>query len=86
MLTNDQMKRYRYQRWADARRLVSRIQATLNAGGIVMMATYTQARQYDKKSHADMFKATRTGAYVQQGKKWVCIDGCGFTFYTPKVK
>lgn len=82
MLTNEQMKANRYGRWAAARKLVNRIQSTLNAGGYVVIGTYTKAVQYDSR-HADYFKATRNGAYVQRGKTWDCIDYCGFRFATP---
>jgi hypothetical protein len=82
MLTNEQMRQDRYGRWYRARRLVARIQETLNAGGCVVIATCTQARQYDVRS-VDSFKATKTGAYVKRGKSWDCIDYCGIRFARP---
>ena len=82
-MTNEQMKPNRYGKWHQAKQLVTRIQTTLNAGGYVVMATYTKATQYDRR-HVNMFKATRTGAYVQSGQKWICIDGCSFRFATPR--
>jgi hypothetical protein len=48
---------------------------------MVMIATPLKAWQCDKR-HAAMFKATKTGAYMQQGKHWYCIDYCGIRFYT----
>lgn len=82
MLTNDQMRSYRYGKWAESRKLIKKIQETLKANGLVIIATYTKATQYDKR-HVDYFKATRNGAYVKSGKQWLCIDRCGFRFYTP---
>lgn len=79
MLSNDQMKADRYGRWARSRALVRKIESTLASGGMVMIATYTQAKQYDKR-HAGMFKATKSGAFVQRGKSWDCIDYCGIRF------
>lgn len=75
MLTNDQMKAGRYAKWARARKKVAWINEQLKAGKTVQLTTYTRATRYTAK-HAAMFKATRTGAYVQRGKAWDCIDGC----------
>lgn len=74
-MTNDQMKPNRYARWAKARKVISFILSNLEAGKTVQIATYTKAVRYNAK-HKEMFKATKTGAYVQRGKSWDCIDGC----------
>lgn len=74
-MTNDQMIANRFGRWAKARKLVKYIQSNLEAGNVVVIATHTRAVQY-KNVHVGMFKATRTGAYVQRGKHWDCIDYC----------
>jgi len=63
----------RYARWARARRLIHDIQAHLAAGGAVQVVTHLRATQYDSR-HVAMFKATRSGAYVQHGRSWACID------------
>jgi hypothetical protein len=65
----------RFLRWHKARQRVAFIKARLNAGAVVTLATYTHAWHYRAK-HAGMFKATKSGSYVQRGKNWVCIDGC----------
>jgi hypothetical protein len=75
MLTNDQMKAGRYARWAAARKKVAWINDQLSRGRTVQLTTYTRATRYTAKS-AIAFKATRTGAYVQRGRHWDCIDGC----------
>lgn len=75
MLTNDQMKPNRFARWAKARKRINFILENLEAGRTVQIATYTKAVRYTAK-HKEMFKATKTGAYVQRGKNWDCIDGC----------
>lgn len=82
MISNEQMIKNRYGRWAKARRLVGDICDTLNAGGYVVIATATKARRYDVRS-VDSFKATKHGAYVQRGKQWDSIDYCGIRFARP---
>jgi hypothetical protein len=74
-MTNEQMKENRYLRWHKARKRVAWIKQNLAAGRTVQLTTYTKATRYTTK-HIDWFKATKTGAYVQQGKGFVCIDGC----------
>lgn len=78
-MSNDQMTENRFYRWAKARKLVSDIQRCLSTGGNVVLVTYTKATKYTSK-HVAMFKATKSGAYVQHGKNWLCIDYCGFRF------
>lgn len=75
MLANDQMKSNRFARWHKARKKVAEIRSHLEMGHEVYICTYTRAVRYTKK-HVEMFKATRTGAFVQRGKNWDCIDGC----------
>jgi hypothetical protein len=79
-MTNDEMKPGRYLRWHNARKRIAWIQAKLAEGHTVQLTTYTTATRY-KAKHADMFRATRTGAYVQRGKAWDCIDGCHVTAF-----
>ena len=74
-LTNSQMIAGRFLRYARARQRVAWIKAQLAAGRIVQLATYTKATRYDAR-HADMFKATKAGAFVRRGKSWDCIDYC----------
>ena len=69
----------RFLKWSRARALVRRIRACLDAGGRVVVGTYTKATEYGPK-HADWFKAEPSGAYVRRGKGWECIDLCGFRF------
>jgi len=78
MLTNDQMIAGRFATWAAARRKLAKIVSTLEAGKKVIVSTYTRATRFDKR-HVDMFKATRTGLYIQSGKRWECADYCKFT-------
>ena len=75
MLTNAQMTAGRFAKWARARKKVAWIKAQLAAGKTVQITTYTRATRYTAK-HAEMFKATKGGAYVQRGKAWDCFDGC----------
>jgi len=74
-MTNNQMKSGRFLRWHEARRKIEWIVAMLEAGTMVQLTTYGHAMRYTRK-HTEMFKATRSGAYVQSGYQWVCIDGC----------
>lgn len=80
MITNTQMTEGRFLRWHRARVLVGKINEALEAGAIVQLTTYTRATRYTRK-HLGMFKATRTGAFVQHGKSWDCIDYCKITAY-----
>lgn len=72
-LTNDQMIAGRFLRIHKARRRVAWIKSQLAAGRTILICTMTKATAY-KAKHIDMFKATKTGAYVQSGNKWLCID------------
>lgn len=74
-MTNEQMKANRFANWANYRKMIRNIRATLEAGGIVQIPTYTRCTNYDKR-HVDMFKATKTGAWVQRGKSWDCLNFC----------
>jgi hypothetical protein len=74
-LSNSQMIAGRFLRYARARKAIAWIKAQLAAGRIVQLATYTKATNYDAR-HADMFKATKAGAFVRRGKSWDCIDLC----------
>lgn len=78
MLTNDQMIPNRFARWARARKMVAFIASNLEAGRTVYIQTSTKITKCDKR-HASMFKATRSGAFMQRGKNWDCIDYCKIT-------
>lgn len=80
MLTNDQMKANRFYRWYKARKMISAIKKHLAEGRTVYVSTMTKATKYSAK-HIDMFKASRSGAYVQSGNKWLCIDFCKVSVY-----
>jgi len=75
-ITNEQMKANRFKKWADARKRYNWIMENLRAGRTVYVTTYTKATKYTAK-HAEMFKATKGGLYVQRGKNWDCLDYCG---------
>jgi hypothetical protein len=72
-MTNDQMIANRFARWHRARRMIGFIKNNLSAGHEVHVVTNLRRTVY-KAKHIEMFKATKTGAYVQSGKRWVCID------------
>jgi hypothetical protein len=74
-MSNTDMKPRRFLRWHEARKRVAHIVNNLNAGRTVYLCTPMRAIKLTAK-HADMLKATKTGAYVQMGKRWDCIDGC----------
>jgi riboflavin synthase alpha subunit len=73
-MTNTEMKANRFLRLHLARKKIAAIRFHLQAGHTVQITTALKAIRFTKK-HTDMFKATKTGAYVQQGKGWACIDG-----------
>lgn len=74
-MTNEQMKPGRFLRFYKARKRIAFIRENLAAGHIIQITTSLRAVRYSAK-HIDMFKATKTGAYVQRGKSWDCIDYC----------
>lgn len=78
--TNAQMIAGRYLRWHRARRLIADIQSCLQADGVAVVSTHTNAAQFDRR-HVDHFKAMRSGAYMRRGKGWDCIDGCAVRLY-----
>jgi hypothetical protein len=64
---------------------LAEIQAHLaTKGNKVMVCTYTRGTVYDHR-HIGMFKATEKNLFVQRGKAWDCIDGCGIRFGTTKT-
>lgn len=77
-MTNTEMKPNRFARWHLARKRIAFIRKHLAAGNTVAISTQTRAVHYTAK-HINMFKATRSGAYVQRGKSWDCIDFCSVT-------
>jgi hypothetical protein len=72
-MTNDEMKPNRYGRWAQARKKIAFIKGHLEQNHTVEIATALRVYRL-KKKHIEMVKATRTGAFVQSGSKWFCID------------
>lgn len=75
MITNEQMKAGRFLRWHTARRKVAFIRNHLSEGRTIYISTATRITKVSAK-HADMFKATKSGAYIQRGRNWDCIDFC----------
>lgn len=73
MPANDKMTAGRFLRLHRSRRKVAWIVAHLEAGRSVQITTATRATRYTAK-HVGMFKATKSGAYVQRGKAWDCFD------------
>lgn len=78
-INNSEMKSNRFGAWAENRKMVNRIVCHLTAGGAVQICTSLKATVYTAKN-ADMFKATKGGAFVQRGKSWDCINYCGIRF------
>ncbi len=72
-MTNSQMLPNRFVLWASYRKMISNIQSTLAANGEVHIVGYGRVVKCDKR-HAAMFKATKSGAYVQRGKYWDCLN------------
>ncbi len=84
-MTNDEMKANRFRRWHIGRLKVKWIKEHLAAGDTVTLTTYTKQAQYTAK-HIDMFKATKSGAWVQSGKRWECIDGVKLDAWSQPAK
>jgi hypothetical protein len=79
-MTNEDMKAGRFARLACARKRLAFINRAFAAGKTVCLTTYTKQTRYTAK-HADMFRATKSGLYVQSGKNWLCADGCKITAF-----
>ena len=80
MLTNDQMKASRFLRLHSARKRLAWIEAQWAEGKTVYVSTMTRHTQFKPKwAGRDMFRATKGGLYMRQGRGWVCIDGCGLS-------
>lgn len=77
-LPNSKMTANRFARFANARRKVAWIHAMLAEGKSVIVSTCTKSTKYTAK-HAGTFRASKSGAFVQSGSKWVCIDFCKIT-------
>ena len=70
------MKAGRFLHWYKARVKVAGIQTHLAAGRTVYICSMTHITKLTAK-HANMVKATKSGAWLQRGKRWDCIDYCG---------
>lgn len=80
MLTNEQMKASRFLRLHSARKRLAWINAQWTEGMTVYVSTMTRHTQLKPKwTGQDMFRATKSGLYMRQGRGWVCIDGCGLS-------
>lgn len=75
MMSNEQMRAGRFEKWAKCRAIFSAIKKHLAAGGRVQVSTHTRSTVYTAK-HEGMFSCGKTGVYVQAGKQKVDI------FYT----
>lgn len=72
-MSNQEMIPNRFAKFAAARRKVAWINEMLASGKTVAITNHLRSVRYNTK-HIGQFKATKSGAYVQQGTKLVCID------------
>lgn len=80
MLSNDQMVAGRFAKLAKGRKLLRKMHATWDAGGLVRIGTATRYTDL-KPKHRDMVRLGKSGSlYMQRGKAWDCIDYCSFQF------
>lgn len=68
-LTNDQMTKGRFLRWAQARRKAAWASEKLALGLTVCFAVSTHITVIDR---VEAVKATPTGLYVHDGCEWLC--------------
>ena len=73
MLTNDQMRPYRFQRMMECRILYRKIESALASGLRIQVTTYAHSKVY---TNLEQFKLGKTGVYVARGKHWDDISGC----------
>ena len=72
-LPNEKMKANRYAILANAKKKVAWIKDMLAKGHTVAITNHMRSVRYPAK-HAEMFVATKSGAYFKSGNKMVCID------------
>lgn len=72
-MTNSEMKEGRFYKWHNYRKMIASIRQTLAADGVIQIVGYGRVLECDKR-HVEMFKATKSGAYVQRGKSWDCLN------------
>lgn len=72
-MNNSQMIADRFFKWSNYRKMISNIQSTLATDGEVHIVGYGRVVKCDKR-HVTMFKVTKSGAYVQRGKNWDCLN------------
>lgn len=72
-MTNTDMKPNRFAKWSKAKKRLAWVKEQFNAGKNVMVVTHTKGTVY-KPEHVEMFKATKSGFFVQAGKGYVCLD------------
>ena len=70
-LTPEQINSYRAERRAASVALLAKITAHLQAGGRVVIATYSHATVYDRRHIAMMRVGKDGGFYTQHGKHWL---------------
>jgi hypothetical protein len=76
-MSNDEMRPGRFLKLQNGKRMLSAITNHLKSDGTVLVCTYTRATKLSKK-HLDMVRMGKSGSvYIQAGKRWDCIDGCG---------
>jgi len=64
-----------------AQEKLERIKLGIESGKTVYLTTYLKFWKYTpkivKRIEAFPFKVSGNSLYVQQGKHWLCADGCG---------
>lgn len=80
MLTNDQMIPNRFAKLAKGRKLIRRMNACWDAGGLVRIGTATRYTDL-KPKHRELVKMGKSGSlYMVRGKGHDCLDFCSFQF------
>lgn len=80
-IANDRMKEGRFLRWHEARQRCRKVVAHLEAGGLIIVGSYTRPVKYTRK-HASMFVAKKDGLYVKRGKSLDCLNFSPIGFYS----
>jgi hypothetical protein len=79
-MNNTDMKAGRYLKRQTGKRMFFGITNHLQAGGSVLICTYTRATKLQAK-HIDMITLGKSGSvYIQAGKRRDCIDFCGIKY------
>ena len=80
MLSNNEMKKGRFAKLARGRRIIRRMNACCDKGGVVRVSTTLKYTDF-KSKHRELIEMGKSGSlYMRRGKRADCIDFCRIQF------